>query len=100
MTSAEVEAIINNTDGTILLSYSGNLYEYIGSEYGKDKTDLEIVVESYEKAKKKGYMGAISNPLRQYYNRGDNDSNGIRGRGGGRGGRGGRNPQGIWMRGH
>ena len=79
------------------------MYEYIGSEYGKNKTDLEIVIESYEKAKKKGYMGAISNPLRKYYNRGDNDQNGIRGRGGrggGRGGRGGRNPQGIWRRGH
>ena len=79
------------------------MYEYIGSEYGKDKTDLEIVIESYEKAKKKGYMGVINNPLRKYYNRGDNDSSGIRGRGGrggGRGGRGGRNPQGIWRRGH
>ena len=29
------------------------MYEYIGSEYGKDKTDLEIVIESYEKARKK-----------------------------------------------
>ena len=29
------------------------MYEYIGTDYGKGKTDLEIVIESYEKAKKK-----------------------------------------------
>jgi hypothetical protein len=32
------------------------MYKYIGSEYGQDKTDLEIIIESYEKAKKKGYI--------------------------------------------
>ena len=77
------------------------MYEYIGSEYGKDKTDLEIVIESYEKARKKGYIGPINNPIYKYYNRGDSDSNGNRdrgGRGGGRGGRGGRRPQDNWMR--
>lgn len=42
MTSAEVEAIINNTDGTILLSYSGNLYEYIGSEKNGNLTFSDI----------------------------------------------------------
>lgn len=35
MTSAEVEAIINNTDCTFLLLYGGNLYEYIGNENGR-----------------------------------------------------------------
>ena len=33
------------------------MYKFIGSEYGKDKSDLEIIIESYEKAKSKGYIG-------------------------------------------
>ena len=33
------------------------MYKFIGSEYGKDKSDLEIIIESYEKAKYKGYIG-------------------------------------------
>ena len=67
------------------------MYEYIGSEFGKDKTDLEIIIESYEKAKKKGYVGPVNNPIFKYNNRGDNnDIGGNRGRGGrGRGARGG-----------
>jgi hypothetical protein len=32
------------------------MYKYIGSEFGQDKTDLEIIIESYEKAKIKGYI--------------------------------------------
>ena len=32
------------------------MYKYIGSEFGQDKTELEIIIESYEKAKKKGYI--------------------------------------------
>ena len=67
------------------------MYEYIGSEFGKDKTDLEIIIESYEKAKKKGYVGPVNNPIFKYNTRGDNnDIGGNRGRGGrGRGARGG-----------
>ena len=67
------------------------MYEYIGSEFGKDKTDLEIIIESYEKAKKKGYVGPVNNPIFKYNIRGDNNDNGgNRGRGGrGRGARGG-----------
>ena len=67
------------------------MYEYIGSEFGKDKTDLEIIIESYEKAKKKGYVGPVNNPIFKYNNRGDNnDIGGNRGRvGRGRGARGG-----------
>ena len=32
------------------------MYEYIGSEFGKDEDDLEIIIKSYERAKKKGYI--------------------------------------------
>ena len=32
------------------------LYEYIGSDITKDKTDMELIVEAYEKAKNKGYI--------------------------------------------
>ena len=64
------------------------MYEFIGSEFGKDKTDLEIIIESYEKAKKKGYIGSLNNPIFKYNNRNnDNDDvRGNRGRGRGRGG--------------
>ena len=58
------------------------MYKYIGSEFGQDKTDLEIIIESYEKAKKKGY---IREPNKKDF-RGDNN----RGRGNHRGNRGGR----------
>ncbi len=34
------------------------LYEEIGSELGKDKTELEILIESYEKSKEKGYISS------------------------------------------
>ena len=63
---------------------------YIGSEYGKDKTDLEIVIESYEKARKKGYIRSVNNPIFKYNNRGVNENFGNRGSGGRGGGRGGR----------
>ena len=58
------------------------MYKYIGSEYGQDKTDLEIIIESYEKAKKKGY---IRDPNEKSFIGGNN-----RGRGHHRGNRGGR----------
>ena len=32
------------------------LYEYIGTDLGKDKTELEIIIQGYQKAKEKGYI--------------------------------------------
>ena len=32
------------------------LYRYIESDFGKNKTDLELIIEAYERAKKKGYI--------------------------------------------
>ena len=71
------------------------MYKFIGSEYGKDKSDLEIIIESYEKAKSKGYIGPrkISTQTNPEI-LGDNSENIRIGRGrerrGGRGRRGGR----------
>jgi len=33
-----------------------SLYDYIGTEFGKDKSDLELLIEGYERAKTKGYI--------------------------------------------
>ena len=33
-----------------------SLYEFIGTEFGKDKTELELIVDSYEKAKNRRYI--------------------------------------------
>ena len=33
-----------------------SLYQFIGIELGEDKTELELITESYEKAKKRGYI--------------------------------------------
>ena len=79
------------------------MYKFIGSEYGKDKSDFEIIVESYEKAKSKGYIGpkTISTQINPEIL--GNNSRDIRirrgggSRGGDRGGRGGgRRVGGIW----
>ena len=32
------------------------LYEYVGAEFGKDKTELELIIEGYRKAKKMKYI--------------------------------------------
>ena len=32
------------------------LYDFIGTDFGKDKTELELIVEAYEKAKQKKYI--------------------------------------------
>ena len=64
------------------------MYKYIGSEYGQDKTDLEIIIHAYKMAKKKGYIKEPNKPFlrgNQSF-RGGND----RGRGNQRGSRGGR----------
>ena len=44
-----------------------DLYEYIGSEFGKDKTELELIIEGYKKAKEKGYIRS-SYPKKNYNN--------------------------------
>ena len=44
-----------------------DLYEYIGSEFGKDKTELELIIEGYAKAKEKGYIRAPY-PKKNYNN--------------------------------
>jgi hypothetical protein len=36
-------------------SYKG-LYEFIGSEFGKNKTETELIIEAFQRAKKKGYI--------------------------------------------
>jgi len=75
------------------------LLEYVGSDFGKDKTDLEIIIEAYDKAKEKNYLKPINNQINNNQIniinnnlfRGNNQNN--RGRGRGRGsqrGRGGR----------
>ena len=33
-----------------------SLYEYIGTDLGKDKTELEIIVEGYQRAKENRYI--------------------------------------------
>ena len=33
-----------------------NIYKFIGTEFGNDKTDLELIIEGYERAKAKGYI--------------------------------------------
>ena len=32
------------------------LLEFVGSDFGKDKTDMEIIIEAYDKAKQKNYI--------------------------------------------
>ena len=32
------------------------LYEYIGSDFGKDKEEIELLIEGYKRAKEKGYI--------------------------------------------
>ena len=67
------------------------MYKYIGSEYGKDLTDLEIIVKSYERAKLKGYIRDQNSSTT--FNRSQNFRGGYnrgRGRGDFRGKRGGR----------
>jgi len=62
------------------------LLEYIGSDIGKDKTDMEIIIEAYDKAKEKKYIKK-QNVLRSENNslRSSTRSLSFRGRGRGRG---------------
>ena len=75
------------------------LLEYVESDYGKDKTDMEIIIEAYDKAKEKNYISRaniqniqrnnniINNDLFRRNNQNErNRNNRNRGRGRGRGG--------------
>ncbi len=60
------------------------LFEYIGSEFGKNKSDIELIKDAYEKAKLKNYIrdndnNTINNSLQISSN------SFFRGRGRGRG---------------
>jgi hypothetical protein len=37
------------------------LFEFIGCDFGKDKTEIELMIEAYDRAKEKGYLQAIDN---------------------------------------
>lgn len=73
------------------------LLEYVESDYGKDKTDIEIIIEAYDKAKEKNYISRaniqniqrnnniINNDLFRRNNQNErNRNNRNRGRGRGR----------------
>ena len=87
------------------------LLEYVESDYGKDKTDIEIIIEAYDKAKEKNYISRaniqniqrnnniINNDLFRRNNQNErNRNNRNRGRGRGRG-RGGDRGRGFLSRG-
>ena len=40
------------------------LYEYIGSDFGKDKDEIELLIEGYQRAKEKGYIREKNNNKR------------------------------------
>ena len=44
------------------------LYDFIKVDLGKDKTELEIIIDAYEKAKRKGYIKAPNEINRTNYN--------------------------------
>lgn len=58
------------------------LYEYVGVELDKEKTELDIVVEAYERAKQKRYIRRPNEKSRVNAN---NSVNNWRGNWGGRG---------------
>ena len=64
-----------------------DMYNYIGSDFGKDETDLEIILKSYQRAKMKGYIREPYNPssdkshFRGGNNRGRGNNRGKAGRG-------------------
>ena len=75
-------------------SYS-QMYNYIGCNAFKGKTDLEIIIESYEKAKLKGYIGE-HNKQPTLYEDLDDEVQYNRGRGGRSNYRGGRRGRGNY----
>ena len=44
-----------------------DLYRYIESDFGKNKTDLELIIEAYERAKKKGYIRETKSKINKRY---------------------------------
>ena len=57
-------------------SFKG-LYEYIGSDFGKDKTELTLIIEGYERAKKKGYIRENNNNKFRRYNNPNYNNNQV-----------------------
>ena len=53
----DVDNFIKDMKNTLneIKSFSA-LYEYVGSEFGKDKNDLDLTIEGYKRAKKKKYI--------------------------------------------
>ena len=45
-----------------------DFYEFIGTDFGKDKTDIELFIEAYGKAKQKGYIKTLNNSLNSSFN--------------------------------
>ena len=66
-----------------------DLFAFIGSDFGKDKTDMELIIEAYDKAKEKGYIKPHNNQRLGNINFRGRGRGGYRGRGvrgfGGRG---------------
>ena len=56
-------------------------FEYIGSEFGKDKNDVELIKYAYEKAKSKNYIRENNDNNTQNIHSINNSSNFYRGRG-------------------
>ena len=64
------------------------MFEYIGSDFGKDKDDLDILINSYKKAKEMQYIRKYDNNFNNNRGRGRGGFRGrgeFRGRGRGRG---------------
>jgi hypothetical protein len=57
----------------------GQLFEYIGSEFGKNKTDKELLKKAFEKAKLKGYIrdNNLNNNMSYKINDDDEDEEGV-----------------------
>lgn len=62
-----------------------SLYEYIGTEFGRDKTEIDIIIEGYERAKKQRYIKEPNEKIRNYNNNNDGRGYNKRVRGRGRG---------------
>ena len=56
-----------------------DFYAYIGTDYGKDKTELELIIQAYEKAKEKSYI-RTNNPPSNLLNPSSSSINQERGR--------------------
>ena len=45
-----------------------DFYAFIGTDFGKDKTELELFIDAYGKAKEKGYIKSFNNSLNNSLN--------------------------------